>query len=529
MSTKTTDPSRTRSVVLGGIGLAVAIGIWELLGQFEVLGRGWPPASAVLDTFFDDWDILGAALRITMWSAVRGFLLGLAAGFTLASIGLLITPLRRGIGRMATLLNSIPWIALGPLIVMVVSTTATPVIFAAMAVFFSSFVAISSGFGLVGGAHHDVFTVIGASKLRRFRRLEVPVVIPSIVYAAKLGAPAAMFGVVFGEWFGVPVTAPGLGVIIVSSLQQFITTRLWAAAGLTALMAVLMYGFFGLIERAVAARDFSVREGIRDELAARGLTSSDGAPLSVGRRIGEIMLTIWPFIAIIAFWQFAVSVWHVNSLVAPSPNSVISDIATNPGTYLEASLSTFQLAGLGLLIGTLIGTTAALLSWLYPVVRGLLTSPMIVMYSVPLVATVPILARVIGYTRTTVLAVAALVSMFPTFVLTNSGLHSTPPGSEDVFAVIGARRRSRLVHLALPSAAPNFLTAFRLNAALAFVAAILGEYMTGRPGLGFTFALSYAKFDMPRAWGAAVLIIIFSVLAYMGASWLEERGQRRML
>ena len=375
MRSTNADPSRLRSALLGGIGLVIVIGIWELLGQGEVFGRGWPPASDVLRTLIDDWGrVLGPALRNTTWSAVRGFAIGLTLGFSLASIGLLVSPLRRGIGRLATLLNSIPWIALGPLLVMVVSTSATPVIFAAMAVFFSSFVAISSGFNLVGRAHHDVFTVLGAPKLRRFRRLEFPVVIPSLVYAAKLGAPAAMFGVVFGEWFGVPVKAPGLGVIIVTSLQQFVTTRLWAAAALTAIVAVLAYGVLGLVERAAAARDFAVSEDIRNETAVLRLT--DVAPLSMGRRIGDILLTIWPFLVIIALWQFAVSVWQVNSIVIPSPGSVVADIATNSGTYLGITLSTFQLAALGLLVGTLIGVTAALASWLSPVLRGLITSPM---------------------------------------------------------------------------------------------------------------------------------------------------------
>lgn len=529
MSVRTIETSRTRSVVLGGMGIVIVVGIWELLGQFEVFGKGWPPASDVFRTFVDDWFILGPALRITLWSAVRGFVIGLTMGFTLASIGLLVTPLRRGIGRLATLLNSIPWIALGPLIVMVISSSATPVIFAAMAVFFSSFVAISAGFNLISQAHHDVFTVIGSDKLRRFRRLEVPVVVPSLVYAAKLGAPAAMFGVVFGEWFGVPVGHAGLGVIIITSLQQFFTTRLWAAAGLTALAAVAAYAILGLVERFVASRDFAVREGIREVAGAKRPGPGDRESISGRRRIGDFLLTIWPFVAILGFWQYAISAWEVNQVVAPSPASVASDIATNAGTYLEIIFSTLQMAGLGLLVGTLIGVAAALLAWLSPILRGLITSPMIVMYSVPLVATVPIMARVIGYTRTTVLAVAALVSMFPAFVLVSSGLHSTPPGSQDVFAVLGARRGSRLRYLAMPSAAPNFLTAFRLNAALAFVAAILGEYLTGRDGLGWTFALSYARLDMPRAWGAAVLIIMLSVLAYIGASWLEARGQQRML
>jgi NitT/TauT family transport system permease protein len=86
-----------------------------------------------------------------------------------------------------------------------------------------------------------------------------------------------------------------------------------------------------------------------------------------------------------------------------------------------------------------------------------------------------------------------------------------------------------LRHLALPSAVPDLLTALRLNGALAIVAAILGEFLTGRDGLGWLFAISYGGLEMPRAWGSAVVIVVLSVVVYVGASRLEERGQQRML
>ena len=519
--------ARLRSVCLGLAGVVILLVAWEWVGRAEAFGRGWPPFSDVLASLVDDRAILRRAAGATVWDAIRGFILGMAAGISLSIIGLLITPLQRGIGRLATLVNSIPWIALGPLIVMVVSSSATPLVFAGLAVFFSSFVAVSSGFNLVSRSHQDVFTVLGASKLSRFRRLELPAVAPSIVYAAKLGAPAAMFGVVFGEWFG--TTDPGLGLVMVVSLQQFFTARLWAAAGLTALCAIVAFGFFALVEDLVRRRDFSVREDVRAITVPRTSMAEAGGSASWPQKAGDIALTVWPFVAVVVFWQMAVTIWDVSPIVAPTPGSVVSDIVGNPAIYLDYTFKTLQLAALGLLIGSLIGLAAALAAWLSPVLQGMVTAPMIIMYSVPLVATVPIMARVIGYTRTTVVAVAALVSMFPAFVLASSGFRSTPPGADDVFSVMGARRRTRLRHLALPSAVPDFLTAFRLNAALAIVAAILGEFLTGRDGLGWLFAITYAALEMPRAWGSGVVIVVLSVVVYVGASRLEERGQQRML
>ena len=154
---------------------------------------------------------------------------------------------------------------------------------------------------------------------------------------------------------------------------------------------------------------------------------------------------------------------------------------------------------------------------------------MIILYSVPLVALVPILARVFGYSRLTETLIAALVAMFPPFVLVSSGLESSPNGTNDLFDVIGAKRTRRLWLLAVPSAIPNFLTVLRLTSSLAFIAAILGEYLTGNPGLGWTFALANGALDMSRAWGAAMLIVWLSGIGYMRASKLEEVGQKRVL
>ena len=505
-------------VFLGTVGVVLMMGAWELVGRLELLGRNWQPLSVVVRAFLDNLPIFGRATRATAIEAGKGFVAGILLGLVFAVLGLLAPLLNRGIGRMATLVNSIPWIALGPLLVVVVSQETVPFTFALLAVFFSSFIAISSGFYLAGQGHHDVFTSLGSSRWTRFRRLQLPIAVPSLIYAAKLGAPAAMFGVVFGEWFG--SSRPGLGALIVTSMRSLRADRLWAAATITSLIAIAMFAAFAALEASAIVGNRST--DVSREAALPESPSSIG--LSWARRL---LVAIWPYVLVVAAWQAWVTFGKVHRLVIPGPGAVAFDIWSAPAEYWSFGWRTVIESAAGLAIGTAIGVAAAVAVWLSRVLRGLLTTSMILLYSAPIVATIPIMARVLGYSPTTVLAVAAMVSMFPTFVLVSSGLRAVPPGSLDVFRSLGAPRKAQLWKLAVPAAMPNFLVAFRLNAAVSFIAAVIGEYLTGVRGLGWMFGLSFSRFDVDRAWGAAIVIVALSILYYATAGRIEERGLER--
>ena len=247
--------SERRRAAAGGLAGIVMLGaVWEISGRLELLGSRWPPLSDIAAALVERRDVFFRASAATMTDAAAGWLAGLVIGFGLALIGHLLPILRRPIGRFATIVNSVPWVALGPLLVVAAAGAQrfTPLIFATLAVFFAGFVSISSGLRASSGAHHDVLTAMGAGKWARLRRLELPAAVPSIVYAAKLGAPAAMFGVIFGEWFG--SDPPALGLLIANTLRQLQTDLLWASAALTALFAAAAFALLAGLERATSAR-----------------------------------------------------------------------------------------------------------------------------------------------------------------------------------------------------------------------------------------------------------------------------------
>lgn len=259
----------------------------------------------------------------------------------------------------------------------------------------------------------------------------------------------------------------------------------------------------------------------RHERSARRITNSVwGATTWCARRY-------WGVIAIVVGWHTYVTVLDVNRIVMPSPGSVLVELTGNPGRYVEPSVSTITVALLGLVGGMAMGAAFASLSWFARAMNGLLTPVAVILRSVPIVAMVPVLARVFGYEQRTILLITVAISFFPTFVFVSSGLRSTPAGSDDLFAVLGARRLTLFARLALPSAVPNALVALRLSAADCILAALVAEFLMGTRGLGHVFQDTIGDLDMLTAWTAAIIATIFSVTLFLMTRRLERAGQRR--
>jgi ABC-type nitrate/sulfonate/bicarbonate transport system permease component len=237
--------AETGSDVGRGIGLAVA-GVVTLLLLVEVIGRlglagpSWPPLSAVLSYLTTPTGqlVLGRAVAASGTAAALGFLLGTVLGVILATLGVLLPPVGPGLDRLAAVLHAIPLIALGPLLINTVGRGATPTLVAALAAGFAVFVAATSALGAAGEGQRDVFAVLGASRWRTLLRLQLPAGLPLIVDGLTLAAPAAVLGAVIGEWFGAP---RGVGVLLVSAMQNFQPNLLWAAALSASVLALAGY------------------------------------------------------------------------------------------------------------------------------------------------------------------------------------------------------------------------------------------------------------------------------------------------
>jgi NitT/TauT family transport system permease protein len=244
-------------------------------------------------------------------------------------------------------------------------------------------------------------------------------------------------------------------------------------------------------------------------------------------RITTFIELNWGILAVLVAWELWVVINDFNPIVMPTPQGVFRDLITNPGIYLENTAVTFSIALIGLIGGMLIGTGLAVITWFSPVLSGLVSPTAVLFSSVPVVAMIPIIARILGYNSATEIAIVVIITFFPSFVFTTSGLRALPAGSQDLFSVLGASKLATLRRLALPAAIPNLAIALRLAAAHAILAAMIAEFLMGTNGLGYLFAVTKQEFLTERAFGTSVVATAISVIAFLATTYLERRVRAR--
>ncbi|MWV51267.1 ABC transporter permease subunit [Rathayibacter sp. VKM Ac-2803] len=244
----------TRPKVLYGIGGALLLlVIAELIGRFGLAGRAWPPLTDVLAYLATPagWSLLWRNGVVTLTAAAQGLLLGVVVAVVGAALALVVPALRPGFDRFAAILNAFPTIALAPLLITTVGRVDTPLVIAALSVGFVMFVTMTSAFSTGSAAHSDVFTVLGASRMQRLRRLELPRAVPAFFDGLTMSAPAAILGATIGEWFGAP---RGLGLLLVSAMQNYQMALLWSAALVATVFSLAAYLVLVQLQRLAVGR-----------------------------------------------------------------------------------------------------------------------------------------------------------------------------------------------------------------------------------------------------------------------------------
>jgi NitT/TauT family transport system permease protein len=97
----------------------------------------------------------------------------------------------------------------------------------------------------------------------------------------------------------------------------------------------------------------------------------------------------------------------------------------------------------------------------------------------------------------------------------------------DVVDALGGTSAMRFRHVVLPAAVPHMASGFRIAVGSAVIAAVVGESLIGRRGLGVEFAYAYRLLELPRAFGAAIVVIALSLVAFSLAGRAERAVHER--
>jgi len=185
----------------------------------------------------------------TVHEAVMGFLLGNGAAILLAVIFVLNRYIQAAYFPVMLFLNTIPILALAPIIVLIFGLGVLPkIIIAAVICFFPTLVNMIRGLESPSSNELELFRVLSASKLETMWRLRLPRAMPFLFASLRISSATAVIGAVVGEWIG---SDRGLGAMIIQATFNYQSGRLYAAITLCSLLAIVLFLIVVSVEKLV--------------------------------------------------------------------------------------------------------------------------------------------------------------------------------------------------------------------------------------------------------------------------------------
>ena len=218
-------------------------------------------------TFLEPWQrgadrnvaqFLFDAALFTWREAALGFLLGAAVGLVLATIFVHSRLLERAFVPYVVASQTIPIIALAPMITYAFGgNIASVVVIATYLTFFPVTIAMIRGLRSLDPRALELTRSYAASRWQVYRKLRLPASLPYLFTALKIAATASVVGAIIGE--GPGGIANGLGRVIITYNQYYITEpeKLWAAIIASGLLGIVFY----LIVRTVEVAALRGRPG----------------------------------------------------------------------------------------------------------------------------------------------------------------------------------------------------------------------------------------------------------------------------
>ena len=232
--------------------LLLFLTLWELSARFEWINPFITSSPSRMLVAIGDLYKNGTLfyhVGTTLWETLAGFFLAVGLGYGIALLLWWSEAFRRISEPYFVVLNALPKIALGPLIIIWFGTGSKAIVF--MTFLIGLIVAILNMLGGFMSTDENKILLLksmGASKLQILTKLVIPSSLPNFISMLKINVGMAWIGSIMGEYI---VSKAGIGYLIVYGGQVFKLDLVMSAVFILCILAAVMYAAVALLERLV--------------------------------------------------------------------------------------------------------------------------------------------------------------------------------------------------------------------------------------------------------------------------------------
>lgn len=226
-----------------------------------------------------------------------------------------------------------------------------------------------------------------------------------------------------------------------------------------------------------------------------------------------LRITIF-YVATLLLWEGLVRVFHVPDWLVPAPSQIFDVIADKNSVMLSHTLVTLNETLLGFVLALGCGVACAIGIVHFPLLRDTLYPSLIMFNSFPKVAIAPLFVVWVGVGIESKIANAFLTALFPIVLNTIMGLTNMDP---EFLELVRSMSKSRWVlfwKIRFPYSLPYVFAGCKIAISLAVIGAIVGEFISGRAGLGYLVLSANNYFNTPMAFAALLYLVLMSLALY---------------
>ena len=225
--------------------LLLLLAAWEAYVQLRDVPEYLLPApSQIAQALWDDRSTLASQALVTLKEMLLGFAAAVAIGFAAAVLLHLVPWLRGAMQPILIASQSVPVVAIAPILVIYLGFGLAPkVLIVALVCFFPITVNTLDGLERVDPEYRRMLRTLDATRWQVFRRVELPWSLPGLFAGGRIAASYSAVAAVFAEYAG------GQAGLVDSMRDGFDTPLVGAAIVVLALMSLALYGAVTLAER----------------------------------------------------------------------------------------------------------------------------------------------------------------------------------------------------------------------------------------------------------------------------------------
>ena len=233
----------------------IFIFLWQILASFNIINTFiFSSPKKVLETIITLYkdNNLFSNIWVTLYETLISFMIATILGMGIATLLWWNKTLHKIIEPYLTILNSLPKVALGPIIIIWFGAGIKSIIFMALLIsLIITIINVYEGFENTNKNKTKLMKSLGAKKHQIFTKLVFPSNIKTIISILKINISMSLIGVIMGEFL---VSKKGIGYLILYGSQVFNLSLIISGIFVLCILATLMYYLISLLENKIVRK-----------------------------------------------------------------------------------------------------------------------------------------------------------------------------------------------------------------------------------------------------------------------------------